>query len=56
VVFRGFLEERIESSSVVWLISVNGYMIDTRSMPLEVQEVAFEKGFIPYIPAYKEKR
>lgn len=35
---------------MAWMISVNGYIIDARSAPLEIQRVAYEKGLIPYIP------
>lgn len=44
------LPDRVETSSMAWLISVNGFIVDARSMPREVQEVAFEKGLIPYVP------
>jgi len=33
------------------MIEVNGFMVDIRDAPREVQEIAFNKGFIPYIPA-----
>ena len=36
---------------MVWMLQVNGLMLDVRQMPREVQEIAFEKGLIPYIPA-----
>ena len=29
---------------------VNGILVDLRRMPREVQEIAFQKGMIPYIP------
>jgi hypothetical protein len=29
-------------------------IVDLRTMPREVQEIAFEKGMIPYIPADQE--
>ena len=45
------LPSRIESSSIVWLIMVNGIIVDARSMPLELQEIAHRKGLIPYVPA-----
>jgi hypothetical protein len=31
-------------------LEVDGFVVDARSMPLAVQQVAFEKGLIPYIP------
>jgi len=39
---------------MVWMLSVNGLIVDVRSMPREVQEIAFEKGLIPYIPDDKD--
>jgi hypothetical protein len=30
---------------------VNGLLVDLRHMPREVQEIAFAKGLIRYIPA-----
>jgi hypothetical protein len=47
------LPSRLEDSGMVWMISVNGYYVDIRHMPREVQVMAFEKGLIPYIPADK---
>lgn len=35
---------------MVWLLSVNGLMVDVRTIPREVQEIAYAKGLIPYIP------
>ena len=37
-------------NSRAWLIMVNGYIVDVRSMPREVQELAYQKGLIPYMP------
>ncbi len=33
------------------MLEVNGFIMDVRHAPREVQEMAFEKGLIPYIPA-----
>jgi hypothetical protein len=32
------------------MAEVNGYLVDLRTMPREVQEIAFVKGLIPYVP------
>jgi hypothetical protein len=40
---------------MVWLIQVNGMIVDARSMPKEVQEEAFERGMIPFIPGERNK-
>jgi hypothetical protein len=44
------MASRIDRHPTAWLISVNGLMIDARSAPREVQEEAFDRGFIPYLP------
>jgi hypothetical protein len=48
------LSSRLQSNPLVWMLSVNGLMVDVRSMPREIQEIAFEKGYIPYIPDDRE--
>jgi len=48
------LQSRLQSNPMVWMLSVNGIMVDFRHMPREVQEIAFEKGYIPYVPDDKE--
>jgi hypothetical protein len=35
------------------MLEVNGYLVDVRRMPLEVQDIAFAKGLIPYVPGRK---
>lgn len=35
---------------MVWIISVNGFNVDARKLPRYLQEEAFQKGLIPYIP------
>ena len=44
------LPKLIEKNPAIWMIEVNGYLVDIRNMPLEVQRMAFEKGIIPYVP------
>lgn len=44
------LPSLLDKNPVAWLIQVDGLVIDARYAPREIQEVAFEKGFIPYIP------
>jgi hypothetical protein len=36
---------------MVWLIEVDGVAVDSRSLPLDYQVLAFQRGYIPYIPA-----
>jgi hypothetical protein len=51
--FRWMLRQRIEECSMAWVISVNGFIVDARRLKREVQEEAFRKGLIPYIPGEK---
>jgi len=44
------LASRIERNPLVWMLTVNGLIVDIRNTPRELQEIAFEKGLIPYIP------
>jgi hypothetical protein len=45
------LPSMMDQNPLVWMAEVNGYLVDLRDAPREVQEIAFEKGMIPYIPA-----
>jgi hypothetical protein len=45
------LPSRLEDNPLVWMLEVNGLPMDVRHAPREVQEIAFNKGLIPYIPA-----
>jgi hypothetical protein len=47
------LPSRLDANPMVWMLEVNGYMVDARHMPLEVQDIAFAKGLIPYVPGRK---
>lgn len=44
------LPSRMEQNPLIWMLKVNGMIVDVRHMPLEVQQIAYEKGLIPYIP------
>jgi hypothetical protein len=48
------LPSRIDDNPLIWMISVNGMIVDARSAPREIQEEAFVKGIIPYIPGERE--
>ena len=45
------LPSSIDDNPMVWILQVNGMMVDIRHMPREVQVIAYEKGLIPYVPA-----
>ncbi len=42
---------QMDDNIMAWMIMVNGLIVDARSLPREIQEIAYEKGLIPYIPA-----
>ena len=44
------LPSMVDSNPLIWMIQVNGLIVDARHMPLEIQEEALRKGLIPYIP------
>jgi len=44
------LPSRMGDNIMAWTISVNGLIVDARYVPREIQEIAYEKGLIPYIP------
>ena len=48
-----FLPSRIENTSMAWMITLNGFIVDARKLSREIQEIAYEKGVIPYVPADK---
>ena len=48
---RWSLPSKMDQNPLIWMLQVNGFIVDIRHMPREAQVIAFEKGFIPYIPA-----
>lgn len=48
------LPSRLDSNPFVWMLSVNGFIIDAREAPYEIQQQAYQAGIIPYIPADKD--
>ena len=50
------LPSMLDRNPLVWIVEVNGWLVDLRDMPRNVQQIAFEQGMIPYIPADQEKK
>lgn len=50
------LPSRLGDNPLIWMLSVNGFMIDVRHASRELQEVAYHQGLIPYIPADRERQ
>jgi hypothetical protein len=40
----------VDKNPLIWMLEVNGLIIDVRHAPREIQEAAFRQGLIPYIP------
>lgn len=49
------LSSRLAENPLVWMVEVNGFVMDIRTAPPEFQEAAFKKGLIPFIPEDKKK-
>ena len=49
------LPSKMDDNPLIWMLKVNGFMMDVRKEPREVQEIAFNKGLIPYIPADRQQ-
>ena len=48
---RWTLPSKMDDNPMVWTLELNGFLMDIRHAPRELQEAAFTKGLIPYIPA-----
>jgi len=47
------LSSNMDNNPMVWMIMVNGFIVDARSAPYDIQEQAYNAGIIPYIPNLK---
>jgi len=48
------LPSRMDNNPMAWMVMVNGLIMDARSLPRPLQEEAYRKGLIPYIPEAKD--
>ncbi len=44
------LPSKISQNPMAWMIQVNGFYLDARTLKREIQEEAFRRGLIPYVP------
>ena len=49
------IESLLEDNPLVWMLELDGFLMDIRMAPREAQEQAYELGLIPYIPADRRK-
>ena len=47
---RWTVPSMMDKNPLAWMIQVNGLVVDARYAPPAIQEEAFRKGLIPYIP------
>jgi hypothetical protein len=40
----------LAKNPMIWFVEVDGLVMDSRSLPIDYQVVAFQRGYIPYIP------
>ena len=50
------LASDVENNSLLWYVEVNGFIMDARRLPLEMQIECARRGLIPYVPALKERQ
>ncbi|MHC4474590.1 MAG: DUF6398 domain-containing protein [Planctomycetota bacterium] len=44
------LPEMLKDNPLVWMVEVNGFIMDIRTAPREIQQAAYDEGLIPFIP------
>ncbi len=45
------LPSKMMDNPLVWMVAFDGYIVDVRSAPYEMQVTAYEAGVIPFIPS-----
>lgn len=49
------LPSRLDRHPMAWMILVEGFIMDAREAPYEIQAAAYEAGAIPYIPSKNDR-
>ena len=47
------LPDHVKNNPMNWMVTINGFIVDIRDMPPEMQYKAFEAGIIPYVPGVR---
>jgi hypothetical protein len=50
------LPSRLADNPLVWMVEINGLIVDIRRSSPELQRLAYEEGLIPFIPADRSSR
>jgi hypothetical protein len=48
---KWLLPSKIKDNSMAWMITVNGFILDARTLEPEIQKIAYDKGLIPFVCA-----
>ena len=49
------LPSAMDGNLMAWLVSIDGLLVDARTLPLAYQKALAEAGLIPYVPPPREK-
>ena len=47
------LPSKQEINPLIWMLKIDGFLVDIRTAPLELQDEAFQRGLIPFVPGRK---
>lgn len=48
------LPSQLDNSPMAWMLEVDGFILDIRTLPLAIQVEACARGLIPYVPALRQ--
>ena len=49
------LPSLMDDNPLIWMVEVNGFVMDIRCAPREIQKAAYDQGVIPYLPDAQEQ-
>ncbi len=44
------LPSQLQDNPLAWMVTINGFLVDARTLPRELQEEAWRAGAIPFVP------
>lgn len=50
------LPSKLNDNDFIWMITFNGFIVDARTLPTKVQEIAYKKRLIPYVYSNKTSK
>jgi len=52
---RWCIPDMLGDNPLIWMVEVNGFVMDMRTAPRKFQEAAYAKGLIPFVPDDKKE-